>query len=716
MRTSGRSLTAGLSVLAVALAAVALAPAATAATPARIGATPAAERLHLVLPLVADDAGLDRFAREVSTPGAPIYGQYESIARLSRRFGASARTRARAVSFLRNADAADIRVDATGLFVDATVAAATADRLFGASLAQYRTAHAASFTAPATTVRLPRGLRGVVTGVVGLDTAPLVSAPAQFHSQQDPGTSAYAPAAGTPIGCGDGVAAGGFTPNEYLDAYGYNTLQSAGTLGQGERVALIEIDGYKASDIDTFATCFGLHVPKIYPFGVNVSQPLSPGGEATLDLEVLTAAAPDLDSIDVYESQPQAGQVLNALTEPLQSTGFKPEVISASLGLCESQTMTAIGRSGLKAAEAALAEATASGISVLSAAGDDGSAGCLDPGSGQSLPLPQLAVDYPASSQWVTAVGGTNLTLTPQNAIQAQQVWNDQTTFVGSGVFEIGASGGGLSSLFTRPSYQAGTVAQNQRAMPDVALLADIEPGYTVYCTAPDCITPVTTDGWQTIGGTSAATPLLAGGFALIDQLLRRHQLADLGLANPFLYGIGRDPALAPTVFDDVTVGSNDVGSLITPTQQDLGCCSAAVGFDDASGWGGVNLAGLSALALHSQPKIVGVALRLNRNQRPYAAGGIYARVGCSGGCLMGASAVVTIAGARPFTDYSSLYHLSRGGWRIPKVLFKAAQRKTLAAALAHHLRVTAEVTGAIVDAGGNVERKTAAQKLTITG
>lgn len=276
--------------------------------------------------------------------------------------------------------------------------------------------------------------------------------------------------------------------------------------------------------------------------------------------------------------------MLEALTDPLQHSGFKPQVISASLGLCEAQTREAVGMSGIKATEAALAEATASGISVLAASGDSGSSDCIDGSSG--VITRKLAVNYPASSDWVTSVGGTNIALTPTNVISNQVVWNDGSAQPGD------AGGGGFSSLFPRPRYQNRVVKENRRAIPDVALLADIAPGYDVYCTAaPDCVNSHVTDAWQTVGGTSAATPFLAGGFALLDQDLRRHKLDSLGLANPLLYDIGRSAVNAPQVFDDVTEGSNDVGPFLTTGAGQLSCCTAGAGFDEASGWGGVTSA-----------------------------------------------------------------------------------------------------------------------------
>ena len=80
-------------------------------------------------------------------------------------------------------------------------------------------------------------------------------------------------------------------------------MHSAGLEGEGERVALIEIDGFKLSDIQGFATCFHLPVPKISAYGVGIGKALPDGGESTLDLELLDATAPDLAGVDVYESQ-----------------------------------------------------------------------------------------------------------------------------------------------------------------------------------------------------------------------------------------------------------------------------------------------------------------------------------------------------------------------------------------------------------------------------
>jgi subtilase family serine protease len=697
--------------------------AAPAGAATRVGSPTANRPLQLVLPLAADQAGLQRFADGVSTPGSPQYGQYRSISWLSRRFGASPAAQAKVIGFLRNAGARHVRADATGLFVDAVLPAGRAQHLFATTLAEFHAARGGDYTAPAAPVSLPRALRGLVTGVVGLDTRAVAAAPSiqrpgadrAAFSNDSSSVSGYSPVTGSPQGCSAGLAPGGFAPNQYLTAYGYEPLQSASELGQNERVALIEIDGFRQSDISTFAGCFGLRLPTINGFGVGISRPLAPGGEATLDLEVLDAAAPGLKSIDVYEATSQPANVLLALTAPLQNPGFRPQVISASLGLCEPSLQQSVGNGGIRATEEALEEAAASGISFLAASGDAGSADCVDSQSPNAAPLPVLAVNYPASSPWATGVGGTNLALNAQNGIEAGTVWNDTalTAPAGDGV---AAGGGGFSGLFTRPSYQKGTVTENRRAVPDVGMLADISPGYDVYCTAsPDCVGTAGAKPWQAVGGTSAATPLLAGGLALIDEMLRAHRQQNLGLVNPLLYQAGRNTREAPSVFSDVTTGSNDVGRYIQPSGRPLGCCSAHAGFDEASGWGGVNLAALSLVALATQPKVVYVGLSLPARQRPVAARHLLVTVSCTGGCRFGAYARVTIGRARPFTDYSGLHRMSRAGRHTVQIDFAPGQLRKLRAALAAHTRVSAKITGALVGSGGAIESRTAARSLKIT-
>lgn len=682
----------------------------------------AAQTVSLVLPLHANLGGLERFAREVSTPGSPQYGRFEPVSMLARRFGASPGQRAQVLTYLRRHGATGVHVDVTGLFVDATLRVSWAQRLFATQLRNFRTASATRFIAPASSVRIPPALRQAVTGVIGLDTRPLFGTPRRqvvtrqawprIASQPAPGAggvssyagSGYAQRTGTASGCAAATSQTGFTPNQYLTAYGYSALQSAGIQGQGERVALIEIDGFRYSDLRHFAQCFGLATPAINGYGVGLSHPLAPGAESTLDLEVLDAAAPDLKAIDVYESRPSAVDVLHSLTAPLRNPGSEPDVISASLGSCESATLDTIGNSGLRTVEGALALAAATGISVFASSGDDGSSACLTP-SGR--PLPELAVSFPASSPWVTGVGGTNVVLDAANQITSQQVWNDAPLVTAAG-------GGGSSALFRRPWYQGGFVKTAHRAVPDVSMLADVAPGFEVYCTAPgDCNNGPNPSPWSQVGGTSAAAPLLAGGMALVDQELRTHGHQNVGLANPLLYGIDK-ASFGPSVISDVTTGANDLGASISGSP--FGCCTAGPGYDEASGLGSVNIAALATAAAGAIPAVAAVTLSLPRQLRPVAAGKLRTRVRCSTTCLLGAYATIVIGRARPITQRSSMYLLRRAAGRAVAIEFGRSALARLRAAVAHHDRIVATVYGAVYSAGGAVVAQSAGRTLKIRG
>ncbi|MGB9185695.1 MAG: S53 family peptidase, partial [Solirubrobacteraceae bacterium] len=670
--------------------------------------------LSLVLPLRANLAALERFAAAVTTVGSPLYGQYESIPMLARRFGASSPDRARVTSFLHRFGASSVRIDRTGLFADATMPVATAQRVFGTALGRYQSGRVTRFVAPTGSVSVPSALAGAVTGVVGLDTRPLFGsraapvattgqfarAPAKFS--RDNTFSGYQQRSGTGVGCAPALAQRGFTPNQYLTAYDYAPLQSAGLTGQGERVALIEIDGFRYSDLSSFASCFGLPIPAVSGFGVNLSHPLAPGGESTLDLEILDAAAPGLKAVDVYESRARASDVLRSLTAPLQNGSRVPQVISASLGTCEPALQISIGTSGIRAAEGALALAAASGISVLSSSGDAGSSSCI----GRSGPIDALAVSYPASSPWVTAVGGTNVELNAANQISAQIVWNDAP-------YNLSAAGGGLSGLFRRPGYQKGFVAQGQRGVPDVSILADVLPGYDIYCTAADCAKASGGNPWIAVGGTSAASPLVAGGFALVDQTLRAHQKQSLGVANSLLYQIARTNSAAG-VFSDVTGSDNDLGPYLPAgNHRPLGCCSATPGYDLATGLGSLDLAKLALVATATQPAIAKIGLSLPR-QRPLASHRLLARLSCSRRCIVRAAARISISGGRGIAVTSIRQLLLKTGARTAKLALSTGQLSRVRSALRRHRLVSAHVFGELLDSGGNVEAITVVRTLRI--
>jgi kumamolisin len=182
-------------------------------------------------------------------------------------------------------------------------------------------------------------------------------------------------------------------------------------------------------------------------------------------------------------------------------------------------------------------EAGLLGITITVASGDSGSSDGVNDG--------QAHVDFPASCPHVLAVGGTQLMAT-NTAIQSEQVWNDGA--------QGGATGGGFSTVFTRPDWQGADVTNTNRGIPDLAGDADPDTGYNILV-----------DGQQMIvGGTSAVAPLMAGLIVLLNQNLNRR----LAFANPAFYSVEH-----LNCFRDITVGDN-------------GAFSAGFGWDPCTGLG----------------------------------------------------------------------------------------------------------------------------------
>lgn len=695
--------------------AIALPTSARAAGPvahaAMVGPAPGSEQLPIIIPLKADDAGLRAFASAVSTPGSALYGRFESIPTLARRFGANAQTRRRVIAFLRSHGATHVSVDPSGLLAHATMTVAAAQLVFDVPLARFRADDGSRFVAPATQVRLPAALRGLVEGVVGLDTAPVASVrAATLPARESPFANPTSPIAydsamslsGTPAGCAGALASGSFTPNQYLAAYDYDPLRAEGLNGQGERLALVEIDGIRGSDLNAFANCYGIDRPAYTTYAVGgLDHFLAPGPEATLDFEIADAVAPELSQIEMFETANSDAGILAAIAAPLFIPGDKPAVISDSIGECEPDYIRTGDVGAIKASDRELELMAAVGISFVAAAGDNGSADCNDePGDHR------LAVDYPASSPWTTGVGGTNLDLNAANQIVSQEVWND-----GSSDPDFGG-GGGFSVLEKRPAYQDGVVAGHRRTVPDVAMLADVSPGFAIYCTAkpPGCDPQAPwSDGG---GGTSFAAPMFGAGLELIDQDLARHERELVGFANPLLYRMGKS-ALRDAVFDEVTIGTNDTGPSFGD-HEPLGCCSAGPNFNQAAGWGSVNLANLDGAAESLLPMIANITLTFPGGQRPVHARRLAAALGCSSACNISAFLNVSITKGAAFQVVAPVFFFHRARTQRFYFHFTARQDAELRAALAEHRSIFAEAFADTLDDSGHVTAETPARQVLI--
>jgi kumamolisin len=242
--------------------------------------------------------------------------------------------------------------------------------------------------------------------------------------------------------------------------------------------------------------------------------------------------------------------------------------------------------------ERQLTATAALGITTVVAAGDTGSSACA-----RGVPANELTssdkkpqVSWPASSPWVLAVGGTNLTLGADNSIASTGAWND-TAYAAP--FQATAGGGGGSSAFeSRPWWQPAQsfASSSKRMVPDVAAFADESPGYPIVCSSGVQGCKGSGQSITFVGGTSAATPLVAGMIALWVQQAHGEGLPKPGFVAPLLYNLAQHK---PGAFIDVVQGTNSLfgGS----------CCPTRPGFDLATGWGSPS-AGVIASSLVRAP------------------------------------------------------------------------------------------------------------------
>ncbi len=347
----------------------------------------------------------------------------------------------------------------------------------------------------------------------------------------------------------DVAAAGGGTFNARDLAALYNF--PPGLDGTGQTIGIIELGGgYNTADLQSYFQGLGIAVPSVSSVSVDGGTN-TPGGDADgeveLDIEVAGTIAPAA-SIAVYFAPNTDQGFIDAITDAVHDATRKPSVISISWGAPE-DSWTAQSRTAM---DAALQDAATLGVTVTVAAGDNGSTD----GAGDG----KLHVDFPSSSPFALACGGTTLEASG-GRITSEAVWNEVAN-------KEGATGGGVSTVFALPVYQqnAGVPANPEtsfagRGVPDVSGNADPSTGYQVVVDGKSIV----------VGGTSAVAPLWAGLIALLNQKLG----SPVGLLQPKLYGLGE------SVFNDIASGNND--------DSGLGFYSAKSGWDACTGLGSPN-------------------------------------------------------------------------------------------------------------------------------
>ncbi|NEC86020.1 S53 family peptidase [Streptomyces sp. SID12501] len=489
----------------------------------RTGKVAAGKRISVAISLTPrNNKGLDTFVAKVSDPRSSSYGRYLTKGQFAARFGRTDAEVKQLKDYLRAQGLTVGKVHSGNLLVDASGTAAQLEKAFGTKLSTWKDASSGrSFYANDAAPTLPTSVAALVSDVAGLNNR------TQLHHQS---VSKVAPRNGP---------GGGYTPAQLKG--GYNV--SGTYTGSGQKIALLEFDGFQQSNITKYDTNYSLGSPTPTVSKVDGGSGALGDGqvEVELDIEVLHAIAPKAN-VTVFEGpNSDAGEV--DTYQAIVDSGIP--TTSISWGASESARTT----SNINAVDAVFKAGAAQGLGFYAASGDDGSD---DAGDGTTT------VDYPASDPYVTGVGGTKLTVTSANVFSKEVAWS--------------GGGGGKSSVFKIPSWQ--TAVQKSagggfRQVPDVSAHANPSPGVSIYSQG----------SWASVGGTSAAAPEWAAFAALYNQQAAAAGKANLGFADPALY------TASGTGFHDITSGSN-------------GDYSAATGWDFTTGWGSYNAATLATKLL----------------------------------------------------------------------------------------------------------------------
>lgn len=510
------------------------------------------QRLSLQVWLAPDQSAATAFDNAVSTPGSASYHHYLSPAQYTARFGASAAEAQAVASWLSSQGLTDVAVSAQRDYVSAKGTVARVDQAFSVQMKRYAVTNSAGKTTEVETndanLSVPSSLSGDVLSVTGLNNA----RPTTFHTA----TPASIKAASSPTApaCSqywaqkvktispsyNGItqspfAVCGYSAGQLRDAYGMSTTNT----GVGQTVALIEI-GVPFEMQKTLAEYAATNnLPAPAP-GQLQEEVLGQGNkcgnefdiEEQLDSEATYAMAPGANQLmvdgDSCNFQLQGVQPLfDAETAVLTGNGNAPSatIESNSWGITGGESFPSIYASTAHAIDL---RAAAEGVTMLFSSGDN-------PG-----------ISVPASDPYSTAVGGTTIGLGQGDTRLFETGWSDDQVIKFRNRWHdegIGrsAAGGGVSLLYSQPSYQVGVVPASMsttsagavdRAVPDLSADADPNSGILQGIIVKVNGRPV----YETFddGGTSLASPLVAGIIADASQ----GQSASFGFINPLLYSL----------------------------------------------------------------------------------------------------------------------------------------------------------------------------------
>jgi subtilase family serine protease len=511
-----------------------------------LGPMDGAEDLDLMFGLsLRHQEELEQLIKDQQDPSSPRFGHFITPSEFTEAFGPSKEEVNAVTEHLKKAGFKIINTSSNRVLIRARASVSSVQKTLNIRMNRYK-ARNRSFFAAAEEPSLPPEVAQRVVHITGLQNAQI----RKPHLRRVAPRTALQPAIS-----GTGPR-GGLSPQDIATAY---NLPGGSANGQGQTLALFQMDGFLASDIEAYTKYFNLSPVPLETILVDGFDGSAGTGavEVCMDIEMMNAIAPGASRILVYEGPNTDQGVLDVYSRIANDN--RASSISSSWGLSEYDT----GPSYARLEAQFFMQMAVQGQSFYAASGD---AGAYDAQSPSGTPV--LTVDDPAGQPYVTGVGGTRLNLSSGQSYGSEVVWNSNG----------GASGGGVSSIWTLPSWQASVAnvaSKLMRNVPDVALNADPNTGFAIY----------TSGQWQVIAGTSAAAPLWAGFTAIVNQKRKENGLQALGFANPTIYSMGNDVSYG-THFHDVNVGNNNY-------------YTAELGYDNATGWG--SFQGSNLLAALSQ-------------------------------------------------------------------------------------------------------------------
>ncbi len=561
-------------------------------------------RMSLVLaPTPAQQADLDRLLQNQQDRGSADYHRWLTPEQFGTRFGVSEADLNKMESWLENHGLTVDSVPASRNAILFSGPASAVEQAFAVSMQRFRRG-GQEFFENSGEVQIPRELSGVVSGVTSLSSYRL-----QSHLVRRGAPLAADGARVRPDYTSPATGRNYIAPADFRWIYGLSPLIAGGYTGNA-KIAVIGQSAVDTSQIGIFQGLTGQAVTAptlvlVPNSGVSTAVP-GDEGESEIDIEYAGGTAPGAKVQFVYTGNSSNNGVFDAMIYAI--TNNLAPILTLSYGGCERDFSTYAPGT----LEPFLRQANAQGETILVSSGDSDSATCddLDAG-GANVPTATegLTISYPASSPYVTAVGGTGFNegtgtyWNPGNSSTAESaigyipetVWNDSAS-AGS----ILGSGGGASKMFSKPSWQAGpgVPVDGRRDIPDVAFASAVYHDPYVFCSA-EVFNGVASEACssagfaRSVGGTSLAAPNFAAMLAIVEQASGSGALGNI---NGLLYGLAAG-ASAGTVFHDVTVGDNQVACAIgTPdcTTGTMGF-SAGAGYDQATGLGSITGAGLAA-------------------------------------------------------------------------------------------------------------------------